>query len=297
MPNWVGIILRRMTKNNIPGKRRELAIYFKTGITITGIFFVALIGVVRYLTGPEWALSLVYFFPICIVTWLAGRGAGIIISFVSALSWLMADLLMIDVFLTPWVPYLNETFRLIVFLVMVLLLSELNRNLETQKRLARTDDLTEIANRRAFYELARMELNRARRFKRCLSLAYLDLDNFKAVNDLFGHSKGDQVLRSVADTIKDNTRNTDIIARMGGDEFAILLPETDMDPAFSFTRKLAAQLIDAMQTKESPVTFSIGIVTFQELPPDIDEIIKQADSVMYAAKQDGKNLIRQKVFN
>ncbi len=297
MSDWVGTIFRRITKNNIPEKEGGLSSYSKTGITITGIFVAVLIGVVRYLTGPEWALSLFYFFPICIVTWLAGRGAGILMALVSALSWLTADLLIIDVFSTPWVPYLNETFRLVVFLVIVLLLSELNRNLETQKRLARTDDLTAIANRRAFYELARMELNRAHRFKRCFSLAYLDLDNFKAVNDLFGHNKGDQVLRFVANTIKDNTRNTDIIARMGGDEFAILLPETDMESAFSFTRKLAAQLIDIMQAKEFPVTFSIGIVAFQGLPSDIDEIIKEADSVMYAAKRDGKNLIKQKVYN
>jgi len=132
--------------------------YRKSLLLTFGFVFSVLIGAVRYLTGPELALSVIYLIPIFIVTIYVGRWAGIIISITSASSWLTADLMMLHTFSNPLIPYLNETFRLIVFLVITFILSELSNTIERQKELAMVDPLTQIANRRAFIKLSRIEI-------------------------------------------------------------------------------------------------------------------------------------------
>ena len=98
---------------------------------------------------------------------------------------------------------------------------------------SRSDPLTGVANSRVFLELLKREIARARRYKRPLTLAYLDLDNFKSVNDILGHAMGDKVLQTVVSTVNANIRVTDVVGRLGGDEFVLLLPETDMQGARS----------------------------------------------------------------
>ncbi len=261
---------------------------------IFGFVLTISIGAIRYLTGPELALSLFYLIPITLVTWKVGREAGIFISVTSAASWLLADLLMLCEFSNPIIPFLNETFRLIVFLVITYALFEMKKLLESQKALARTDSLTGIANRRAFFELAQIELQRARRFKHPISILYLDLDNFKNINDSFGHHTGDSLLCLVAANIKKSTRETDTIARFGGDEFVVMLSETKS--SYSVAEKIQKKLLKIVKNRNWPVTFSIGAVTFKHLPKSVDELIKKADSLMYSAKEKGKNMIQHEVI-
>ena len=260
-----------------------------------GIFLVLVIGVIRYLTGPELALSLFFLFPIALVTWQVGRWAGILISIASTLSWLVADLLMLGSFSNAFIPYLNETFRLIVFLIIALTIFELRTALENQRELAGTDPLTSVANRRAFYDLANMELNKARRYQTPISVLYMDIDNFKQINDHFGHPTGDKLLGAVARTIKNNIRAIDIVARLGGDEFGILLAETGAESAALVARKLKKKLLELMQDNGWSVTLSVGAVTFEILPDSVDEMINTADSQMYNAKKNGKNRIQYKI--
>ena len=261
-----------------------------------GIFLVLVIGVIRYLTGPELALSLFFLFPIALVTWQVGRWAGILISIASTLSWLVADLLMLGSFSNAFIPYLNETFRLIVFLIIALTIFELRTALENQRELAGTDPLTSVANRRAFYDLANMELNKARRYQTPISVLYMDIDNFKQINDHFGHPTGDKLLGAVARTIKNNIRAIDIVARLGGDEFGILLAETGAESAALVARKLKKKLLELMQDNGWSVTLSVGAVTFEILPDSVDEMINTADSQMYNAKKNGKNRIQYKII-
>lgn len=261
---------------------------------ISGFVLAISIGAIRYLTGPELALSLFYLIPISLTTWKVGRGAGIFISFTSAVSWLLADLLMLHEFSNPIIPFLNETFRLIVFLIITYTLFGLKTLLESQKALARTDPLTGIANRRAFFELAQIELQKARRFKHPISILYLDLDNFKNINDRFGHHTGDSLLCLVAESIKKSIREIDKIARFGGDEFVIMLSETKS--SYSVAVKIQKKLLKAVKNKKWPVTFSIGAATFKRPPGSVDELIKKADSLMYSAKEKGKNLIQHEVI-
>jgi diguanylate cyclase (GGDEF)-like protein len=260
-------------------------------------FAVALaIGVFRYLTGPEWALSVFYLFPIILATWRAGMGAGILISFTSAISWLVADLMMVNVFSNPIIPYLNETFRLLVFIVTTIIIYKLKTALENQKELAGTDPLTSVLNRRAFYDLATLELNKARRYHTPISFLYLDIDNFKKINDSFGHPIGDKLLRSVASKIENNIRAIDLIVRFGGDEFGILLAETGAESAAQVAAKLKNKLLELVRDNGWPVTFSIGLATYINPPDSIDEMIDVADAQLYLAKQNGKNRTRYKVI-
>jgi len=270
--------------------------YLKLFLIILGFSFTLMISFIKYLTGPEWALSAFYLFPIILVTWYAGIGAGILISFTSAISWLLADLMIVNFFSNAIIPYLNEAFRLIVFLIITYIVFNLKTALENQKELAGTDPLTSVLNRRAFYDLANLELNKARRYQTPISFLYLDIDNFKKINDHFGHHIGDELLRSVAKTIKKNIRAIDLIVRFGGDEFGILLAETGAESAAQVVGKLEKKLLKLVRDNGWTVTFSIGVVTFICLPGRIDEMIDAADAQMYFAKQNGKNRTRHKII-
>jgi diguanylate cyclase (GGDEF)-like protein len=169
--------------------------------------------------------------------------------------------------------------------------------LDKEKTLSRTDSLTKILNRRAFTESAETEIYRARRYKHPFTIVFMDLDNFKAVNDTFGHSAGDKLLDLVAQTIKNNMRSSDLIGRLGGDEFSILMPETGFESADISMRRLQLKLLDIMQRNGWPVTFSIGMVTYTTPPDSIEDIIRKADSVMYSVKNNGKNMIAHEVLS
>jgi diguanylate cyclase (GGDEF)-like protein len=134
------------------------------------------------------------------------------------------------------------------------------------------------------------------RYKRPFTIAYLDLDDFKQVNDSLGHDAGDNLLRCVALSIKANIRSSDALARIGGDEFVILLPETNEDQAQSVVQKLGGALHAALQKENWAVSFSIGVVTYIRPPATVDEMLVKADHMMYAAKREGKNKVRYLVW-
>jgi diguanylate cyclase (GGDEF)-like protein/PAS domain S-box-containing protein len=168
--------------------------------------------------------------------------------------------------------------------------------LEMEKRLSRSDALTGLANRRAFYESAEIERKRAARYSRPLSLAYIDLDNFKQVNDQSGHETGDQVLVTVANVLRKNIRAESVVARLGGDEFALLLPEADHIAASFVIAKLHGLLNKAMQEEDWPITFSVGMVTYEKPPESTEQMVHAADALMYSVKHEGKNRVASSVI-
>jgi diguanylate cyclase (GGDEF)-like protein len=167
--------------------------------------------------------------------------------------------------------------------------SLLGESLHRERARAGTDYLTGLSNSRSFHKRLRVELKRARQSERPLTLVYLDLDNFKDVNDQVGHHRGDILLRYVAVTIQTCTRKTDLVARVGGDEFALLLPATGPEAAQVFVHKLQRILRASMPKAGFPVTCSIGAVTLACPPSSVDEPLDKADKLMYAAKANGKN--------
>ena len=238
------------------------------------------------------ALSLLYLLPIGMATWFGGPWRGALLSLLSAGLWLGADLRSHRQPLPLGTVTWNAVVGLDFFLTLTFTLSFLKRLLEREQEQARTDALTGLANGRSFYELAGVELERARRHRHPITLAYVDLDNFKAVNDRFGHATGDDCLRMVGGLLRGHVRAADIVARLGGDEFAILLAETPFAQAGQALGKVREMLNGAMAARGWPVTVSIGAMAFVDLPDTAHEMIRQVDALMYSVKHSGKNSIR-----
>lgn len=254
-----------------------------------GVLLLLLLILIDESTTPE--IALFYLLPVSLVTWFAGRWLGIAMAVVAATGWQLAHhgwgWSVLD---TPE-EYWDAGSRLGFFLVVAVLLSSLRLAMERERRLARTDYVTGAANARAFYETAQAEIQRSRRYGQAFTIAYLDLDDFKLINDRFGHATGDEVLRTVAHIVGDALRDTDSFARLGGDEFAMLLPETGQDPARIALGRLQQALGQAMRKHDWPVTFSIGAVTWLQTPRSVDVMIQAADDLMYSLKKSGKNAI------
>lgn len=167
----------------------------------------------------------------------------------------------------------------------------LHRQAEELARLARTDPLTGLANRRFFMEQLEREFQRARRYRRPLSLIYLDLDGFKAINDRFGHMFGDEILRGAARSMRAVLRSTDLLARIGGDEFAVLLPETGEVGAKDVAAKLGRALAaygEHLGPAIPPLSFCAGISELRPSDETIDDLLNRADEAQYEAKGAGK---------
>lgn len=265
-------------------------------LLVVGLIGIGLVASADYLTGYDRAFGFFYLLPVGFVAWFVGEWAGIAISCIGALAWHLANLRDDAVSSSSIVLYWNSATRLGFFLVVALLLSKLKNALERESALSRTDFLTSALNSRAFSEISKAEILRARRHGHPFTVIYIDLDNFKVVNDTLGHSVGDALLRHVVNTLKGTVRATDSIARLGGDEFAVLLPETDGDSAKVLVSKLREHLLDAMQNQGWPVTFSVGVLTCVSPPANVDEMIRLADVLMYEAKKTGKNAIRYSTY-
>ena len=261
-----------------------------------GLVLIGIVGVLEFLTGYEIEFSLFYVIPVSFVTWFTNRSLGVIASLVSAVVWLGTDAASGHSYPQLFAPLWNTFIRLSFFVIIALLLSALRRAMEHEAQSARTDSLTGAVYSRAFYELLRREIDRLERYGRFFTLVYIDLDNFKAVNDQFGHVAGDQALWSVADFIRGHIRRTDIAARLGGDEFAVLLPETHQEVARVAVSSLRLGLLEEMRQKQWPVTFSIGVLTCQAAAPAVDALARMADELMYAVKREGKNGVNSSVY-
>lgn len=266
----------------------------KVCILTTGATLVLLLWGVDYVTGPDFSFVVFYLFPVFLVTWFAGAGAGVVISLLSGFAWFTADVLTLSGATHPAIPYLNFVTKLAFFLIVNGTVSSLRVSLEREREMARTDFVTKVANSRYFAEIALQEIRRAGRYQHPFTVAYLDIDDFKAVNDQWGHSTGDALLAEVARTMNDNIRATDSVARLGGDEFALLLPETGYEASDVVVRKVREGLLAAMRAKGWPVTFSIGVVTFVTPPESVDSMIRIADGFMYDVKHGGKNRIQHR---
>jgi diguanylate cyclase (GGDEF)-like protein len=175
------------------------------------------------------------------------------------------------------------------YFLVVLLTVLLRRSVDRERQLARTDTLTGLANRTALMERIEAELNRGRRKGSPLSVAYLDCDRFKQINDQHGHAVGDQVLKQSATAMKKSTRNYDLVARIGGDEFVIVLPDTAAEETRIVIGRIQEDLTQIMRDDNWDVSFSIGAVTFVEFPSSAADAVHAADELMYAVKQAGKN--------
>lgn len=164
-------------------------------------------------------------------------------------------------------------------------------NMELEN-MAMQDDLTQLFNRRYFFDRLERELETANAFKRPLSVILIDLDEMKAVNDSYGHRVGDELLRNFGRFLLDQTRGSDVPARIGGDEFAIILPDTPIAEASKLQVRLAEKLAKTDIIDNNDLTLraeaSLGCSGYPETAATVDELIQQADAAMYASKHDRK---------
>jgi diguanylate cyclase (GGDEF)-like protein len=256
--------------------------------------FLLLLGVayLDFTTGSELSFSLFYFLPIAFFSWAINGTVGIVIAVFSAAIWLLIE--MATSANSAWFVHIwNAIIRLGFFLLPATLL----RSLQNERVLARTDHLTGAMNHRHFNELLAREIERSFRYNHSYTVAFIDLDNFKSINDTRGHTFGDGVLRMIAGNMKRYLRKTDMVARVGGDEFAILLPETDVQAARAAISNLIRKLSDEMSRRQLPVTFSVGVITLIAQRASVDEILSLADRAMYKVKNNGKNSIEYATFS
>jgi diguanylate cyclase (GGDEF)-like protein len=256
-------------------------------------FGVVVIGAVDYFSGQEISASVSFFYlgPFALAAWYVGRFAGVAISLIFGVGWYIADIVSDSQYSHHTIPIWNAFIRFAFCLVMSLLLTALRASSLHQRHLAETDGLTELYGRRAFENRLEHDLALAQRHKSAVTLAYLDLNNFKAVNDTYGHNEGDRVLRTTGRVLKDSVRLADTAARIGGDEFALVLPDTDNLGAQQVIANLARGLQKALTSSKLEVGFSIGVVTFLNPDLSVARAVDAADAVMYEVKRKGKGTV------
>ncbi|MFO1324392.1 MAG: GGDEF domain-containing protein [Burkholderiales bacterium] len=248
------------------------------------------VGYADYATGPEITFSVFYLIPVAFVAWVVGTQAAIWSSAFAAIVWLAAEYASSRIHANLFVYAWNFSARLLFLLAVALLLARLRFMLDRERTLSRTDFLTGLPNARACREFVDTELARARRYRHPLSIAFIDIDDFKRVNDRGGHAAGDRLLASVARVIRNSLRSSDFVARYGGDEFVVLLPVSDEAAARAVVEKLSTQVQEAIATNGWPISLSVGVVTCEPESSDIgvDALLAYADRLMYDVKNHGK---------
>lgn len=274
----------------------------RTGLGFAVVLLLGAVGWLDLVTGPWLSLSLLYVTPVMAAAWWLGRGPALAAALASGTFWFMAEAgtrraePMLDL---AW----NGSSRLVMLLALGAMLVrirqdrralqlanlQLERLLGQEEQLARTDALTGLANRRAFLERLSDELSRARRNRGPLCLGYLDVDNFKSLNDKLGHGAGDDFLKLVGQAIRDTVRASDVPARLGGDEFAVLFVDAHRDTMELMAGRLVASVKElAARHPDLRLGASVGMAYFPAVPDVPEELLRRADAAMYSAKSLGK---------
>jgi diguanylate cyclase (GGDEF)-like protein len=260
-------------------------------VLLVSLILIGAVDYLDYVTGPEVKLSVLFLGPVYFVTWNLGFRFGVFLSFLSALG------VFIDPFFFP--SYFPKTSLILWDFIVVLIfftafcfvLSRLKDELVHEREQARTDGLTGLLNGGAFIENIERERMRAIRSGRPYALCYMDLDNFKEVNDTQGHQAGSELLKMMAVVLRENMRKSDMVARIGGDEFVAFFPETSPKAAEAICLKLHGILVRFFRKQGLKVTLSIGLVTYRKTTHSVQESLHYADQLMYKAKRAGKNRI------
>ena len=263
-------------------------------VLLLGLALIAVIAWVDAITGPMVLLNVFYLLPVMFVAWVTastayGLLAALATFLVGPVEAYLDGMLVYTLPVAAW----NAGMRTAVFCIVLLLLAEVRKLIARLQEQSLADELTGVANRRAFLIVTAREIERSRRYRHELSLAYLDIDGFKSVNDREGHAVGDRVLVALAGAARATTRSVDTVARLGGDEFVVLMPETDECAALPLADRLREVCAQAASVGASRLTCSVGVVTFVQPPKDVEELLTSADTLMYEVKAAGGDDVRQ----
>ncbi len=252
---------------------------------------ILILSVVQIAAGGSINFAPVFVFPILFNSWYGSKKTGLLMAVFSILA-----LIFIEVFISPTRQVTYHLFiytlpYLFTYPILAILITDFRNVYRVEAKAADTDILTGLHSLRSFYAEVANELHRSERYDHVFTLAYIDIDDFKNINDSYGHAEGDDLLTEVADCLVSSLRSTDIVARLGGDEYACLLPETTQEEARHAFDKTVKVLKNRMRRHKWPVSFSIGVVTFVTLPADVSEAIDAADRLMYSVKNQHKDNI------
>lgn len=268
--------------------RRTVAWVFCAGV-------IFMLGTLRTATDAEFAFASLALLPVLAIAWFGGRADGLAMAFLAAAMWASSDIAAERQFSADWVPWVNAFVRFFIYGLVAVLAAQLRLQLAKESERATRDPLTGLSNRRAFLETGAVEIKRSKRYAHPLAVVFLDLDDFKQLNDRRGHDVGDEALRATAGALDGVTRSTDCVARLGGDEFAILLPETNYDAAVETGRKIISAAKRVL-VPFPPVAASVGVAWFEAADRPFADMLKSADELMYAAKQKGRGAMEAQRF-
>ncbi|MEZ5141284.1 MAG: GGDEF domain-containing protein [Acidimicrobiales bacterium] len=256
-------------------------------ILVASVLLIPLVAWADYLTDPVLQLDLLYMLPILGVAWTSGRRAAVGMAlYAAAAGMVVAGLQAQGAAATWW----NGATHVCLFVAVGLLMAALRRLLDEHRELAGIDPLTRVLNRRAFRSALTLALRRANRAGDVGTLACIDIDGLKPINDRGGHAAGDAAIVGVAEAARRCARETDLVARLGGDEFAVYLPSATGDEGRIFAERLLTHLRPPHHEPE--VSVSIGLLTHGPDDHDVDALLDATDAVLYRAKQEGGGVVR-----
>jgi diguanylate cyclase (GGDEF)-like protein len=255
----------------------------------------ALLFLFDYLTPSEASFSILYMIPVVIIGWRSSLMHSVIVSLLAALFLGEVSEHSRTHPIALWIYFWNPATRFVIYLGIATLLRELRTTIQELSILSSIDSLTGVRNRRAFVELLGNELSRHRRSRHPISVAFIDLDRFKEINDTHGHQKGDRALLAVAGLLRTHLRKSDVVGRIGGDEFGVVMPETARGGALSALAAIRPGILELEAKLGFPITLSVGVASVTGRATAA-QLMHEADMVMYEVKHDGGNDIRHREF-
>ncbi|MGE5469540.1 MAG: GGDEF domain-containing protein [Bacteroidota bacterium] len=256
---------------------------------------ILLLGGFRLATDARLLFASSALLPVLAISWIEGRRWGLLVAFLAAGIWSISDFMTGQESIADWIPWTNSVTRWLTYSLFAILIARLRQQFEQEHQEATLDHLTGLLNRRAFLEVGENEARRSERYKHPMAVVFLDLDDFKKLNDTKGHDAGDAALQATARGLIRSLRAGDQVARLGGDEFAILLPEIDYEAAVETGRKIS-HTADEVLEDFPPVKESIGVAWFEKADRPFQAMLKAADELMYEVKNQGKDNIRSSRF-
>ena len=254
--------------------------------------FAFIFSMLEFVCDGELGFSVFLVFLPVLGVWCAGSVAGILTAVFCATFWIATDVFLSKIELGSLVFYLNFAIHLFALVLIVEFSNRFKRKVNAERRLAREDALTGLINGKAFYDCTRVELAKAKRYNRPLTVVSVSCNNFKSINKKFGYEQGDRALCVIASIIQGCIRESDACARFGADEFMLLLPESEYSAAAIIVKRLHKHLEKTMIDNDWLVTFSIGALSCDQFPEIADDIIRSVDALMIEAKKSGENIIK-----
>lgn len=251
--------------------------------------WIGLTGWLDFLSGVEYRVFPLYFLPILLVGWRLAYGHTLFLSALSACTWLVANYQAGMQYSSQSVWMVNTLVMGVSFATVGTLMVYARNATRLAEARSRVDPLTGLLNASTFTAESARVAALCDRHHRPITIVFLDLDDFKQVNDRHGHAAGDAVLKLVGGVLHAAVRETDLAARMGGDEFALALAETDKAGAHVMLGRLRERLRERMESAPRAVTMSIGAVTSHAKSATIETLLREADGSLYEAKKHGKD--------